>query len=69
MNAPNLIQSLLDEKIAWVKEVGRPRWLGFHNGEKCELRMNDFPDEPLYTLFWQGQSMDFDNTPSRWTIP
>lgn len=38
-------------------------------GESCYLRMNDFPDEPLYTLFYKGESVDIDDSPSGWTIP
>jgi hypothetical protein len=34
----------------------------------CYLRMNDFPDEPLWTLFYKGDSIDFDDTPSVWKI-
>ena len=34
----------------------------------CYLRMNDFPDEPLWTLFYKGDSIDFDDTPSVWSI-
>lgn len=69
MIATYSIRSLLDAEIAWVKEVGRPRWLGQFAGEKCELTMGDFPDEPLYTLAWRGERIEFDNTPPRWTLP
>jgi hypothetical protein len=38
-------------------------------GEKCQLLMNDFPDEPLYTLKWRGTSLDLDDSPPSWKIP
>jgi hypothetical protein len=52
-----------------VKEAGAPQWHGIHDGEKCELKMNDFPDEPLYTLVWRGERIDFDDAPSSWVLP
>ena len=67
-NSPT-IRSLLNAEIAWVKETGRPRWLGFLNGEKCELTMGNFPAEALYTLVWRGESIEFDDTPPKWTLP
>ncbi|SNB85173.1 Zn-dependent protease with chaperone function [Agrobacterium sp. 719_389] len=63
------IQRLLKEKIVWAKEAGTPQWHGIHDGEKCELKMNDFPDEPLYTLVWRGERIDFDDAPSSWVLP
>ena len=39
-------------------EVGSSRWA---------VRMNDFPDEPLYTLFVDGEEIiDFNDWPSGW---
>lgn len=69
MNDTHSIQSLLNIEIAWVKEAGCPRWLGHYQGEKCELTMGDFPAEPLYTLVWRGESIEFDDTPSKWALP
>jgi hypothetical protein len=40
---------------------------GYHKDE-CYLRMNDFPDEPLWTLFYKGESIDFNDTPFVWKI-
>lgn len=36
--------------------------------EECYLRMNDFPDEPLWTLFYKGEIRDFNDTPPLWSI-
>lgn len=34
------------------------------------LRLNDFPDHPLLTLFVDGERhRDLDDTPRRWTLP
>lgn len=69
MDNSDAIRSLLDIEIAWVKETGKPRWLGHFNSEKCELTMGNFPEEALYTLVWRGGSIEFDDTPSKWTLP
>ncbi|AKF03709.1 hypothetical protein [Sandaracinus amylolyticus] len=41
-----------------------------HDGHALRLRLNDFPDEPLHTLFVDGQDLgDFDDWPPRWRQP
>jgi hypothetical protein len=39
------------------------------DGFKCGLRINDFPDEPHYTIFFKGMQLDFDDAPKIWKIP
>lgn len=37
------------------------------SGLSLTIRMNDFPEQPLYTLFLDGQAVaDFDDWPSGW---
>lgn len=69
MNVTQSIGGLLEAHIAWIKEVGLPRWQAKHGGEICELRMNNFPEEQLYTLKWRGESIDFDDLPPSWSVP
>ncbi len=61
----------LDEKIAWRKTADPKRpFAAEFEGEKCLLRLNDFPDEHLYTLLVNGVEVtDFDDWSSRWTRP
>lgn len=35
---------------------------------ECWLQLNDFPDEPLWTLFYKGESRDIEDTPILWKI-
>ncbi len=35
---------------------------------ECWIRMNDFPEEPLWTLFYKGETKDFNDTPKLWRI-
>jgi hypothetical protein len=64
------ISSLFKEQINWqCVKLGRSKFYASVDGERCELRMNDFPEEPLYTLTFRGQSIDFDDRPKTWTLP
>ena len=63
------LEKLLTARLVWEERVGQPEWTTMFLGEECHLVMNDFPDEPLYTLTWRGQSMNFDDTPTAWTLP
>ena len=65
-----MIEDLLNQKLSWKPIVDSKR--DFYNPDfstdECYLRMNNFPDEPLWTLFYKGDSLDFDNTPVNWDI-
>jgi len=64
------IEALLKIKIAWInKEAGLPRWHGLCEGEKCQLVMNDFPDEALYTRTWRNYRLDLDDAPVISSLP
>ncbi len=54
-------QRTADANFPLAARVGEQRWV---------LRVNDFPDEPLYTLFVDGRKvMDVEDWPSGWTRP
>jgi len=61
----------LDEKIAWRKTADpKHPYAAEFEGEKCLLRLNDFPGEHLYTLLVNGVEVtDFDDWSPRWTRP
>jgi hypothetical protein len=64
------LKKLFERKIRWqnVKDSG-VEFIAEVDNEKCILRMNDFPDEPLFTLIYKGNQIDFDNRPALWEIP
>jgi len=66
----NKISELFTKRIIWqsVKEE-KGKWHTDLNGERYELHMNDFPDEPLYTITFEEESVDFDDKPIMWFIP
>lgn len=65
-----LFEKLLKKKIIWKeKKVGGVEFFAIVEGENYELKMNDFPDEPLYTLKYRGMKSNFDDVPENWVIP
>jgi hypothetical protein len=49
------------DEICFVAEQGSAEW---------KIRLNDFPDEPLYTLIAdEKEIIHFDDWPSFWTRP
>ena len=63
------IDDLLRTPITWKKIQARPQWTCEVDGEPCELQMNNFPEESLYTVKWRGQALELDDQPGCWVIP
>jgi hypothetical protein len=58
------------EEVGWVatKDPIFPFWSSV-NGENWIIRVNDFPDEHLYTLMINGQEdQSFDHWPEQWYV-
>lgn len=61
----------LAEKIDW-KRTADPRhpFAAKFESEKCVIRLNDFPDEHLYTLIVDGEDVvAFDDWSPSWNRP
>ena len=65
----NVFERLREAELVWTQEAEGPVWSVVFEGEHASLRMNDFPEEPLYTLTFRGKSIDFNDSPKGWTIP
>ena len=64
------LEKLLEMKIVWREVIpGGVEFIAEVNGEKCHLKMNDFPDQPLYTLTYKGRQVSFDDAPKIWQFP
>jgi hypothetical protein len=64
------IRSLFRKQISWqLVKPGGAKFYAYVDGERCELWLNDFPEKPLYTLVFGGQSIDFDDRPEIWSLP
>lgn len=64
---PGLAKYLLTVEIDW-KKTAPTHWESTVGGRRCLLVMNDFPDEPLFTVSIEGESLDLDDAPTLWHI-
>jgi hypothetical protein len=63
-------KELLQKKILWQKHSSNERFFFHYENENLILlRINNFPDEPLYTLINGLEILDFDDAPNQWIIP
>lgn len=58
-------KELLLRQIVWTK-IGPAHWTAYVDGQLCELRMNDFPEEPLFTIIVNGRTLDINDAPRAW---
>ena len=58
---------LLSLPVVWEKVLDG-LWGARVKGTECVLRLNNFPEEPLYTITAGGSSVDVDDAPAGWTI-
>lgn len=61
----------LDKTIAWKRTADSHHpFAAEFGGEKCIIRLNDFPDEHLYTLIVNGKEIvSFDDWSAKWSRP
>lgn len=60
---------LFKKDILWLKHDSNVRfYYAYLNGELLLLRINDFPDEPLYTFINGLLIKDFDDLPNKWIL-
>lgn len=69
MNLPFF--DLKDKVIEWDKgDSSEFPFFCLYTGNTLTIRVNDFPEEHLYTLFINGKESDnFDDWPRCWTKP
>jgi len=65
----NVLKDIQETKITWVASKDNPATFeAVFNGEQVRLRINDFPDEPLYTLFIRDEAIDIEERPRVWHL-
>ena len=66
-----IVARCLIDPIQW--QTGRDAEFPYHtmiDGRQWEIRVNDFPAEPLYTLIIDGQeALDLEDWPAVWRRP
>ncbi len=66
-----MTKEYLKKSIIWTKTDDQDfPYAAKVDNESWKLRLNDFPEEPLYTLCIEGRpAIDFDDWPESWTRP
>jgi hypothetical protein len=62
------LEDFLLKRIKWSK---KEECLYEPSNRKIEglyLRLNDFPEEPMFTVLYKGLELDIDDKPKRWAI-
>jgi len=63
-----ILKNLLSEPIHWKFNSEAGGYYGLWNDEMLFLRLNDFPDEPLYTLIFGLEEINVEDRPPAWTF-
>jgi len=64
------IEKVLRASVDWGEVIpGGVEFQAEVEGHLCKLRMNDFPEEPLYTLIVGGEELNIDDVPVGWCFP
>jgi len=63
------VQNYMEEELKWNEGQGPNHPNGAKmNGDKLVIRLNDFPDESLYTLIVNDKEVaSFDDWPKQWS--
>ncbi|AXG74262.1 hypothetical protein DVK85_08445 [Flavobacterium arcticum] len=64
------INRIMCERLTWNPIQGEERkyYSNKYSQNECWIQMNDFPEEPLWTIFYKEQTKDIEDTPILWKI-
>jgi len=63
------LTKIKDKLILWNRHKSSERfWISTVDSVVVYLRINNFPEEPLYTFISEGEIFDLDDLPDRWII-
>lgn len=54
--------------IQWRRDATSGGWAASMDGEAYSLQMNDYPDEPLYTVRWRKEAKNLEDLPQGWIV-
>lgn len=65
----DFLQALQNTELKWIATLSDPTFFDtVFEGEHVQIRMNDFPDEPIYTVFFRGEEIDMEESPRKWRL-
>lgn len=64
-----LIKEIQEAEITWIAtNADASLFEAVFHGEHFQLSLNDFPDEPMFTLFFQDKNVDVEESPKGWHL-
>jgi len=64
-----LIADICKTDLTWMVTRGDPKMFEVvFGGEHFQLRLNDFPEEPICTLFVRDRELDLEEAPRLWHL-
>jgi hypothetical protein len=65
----NVLKDMQNAELTWTcAKDGHAMYEAVYKGEIIKMRLNDFPDEIAFTLFFGGQEIDLEDIPKTWHI-
>lgn len=68
-SATVFLHAMQNTELAWIESRKDSRLFdAVFEGEHVQVRLNDFPEEPILTVFFRGQEMDIEESPKKWRL-
>jgi hypothetical protein len=65
-----MTEEVLNQEVYWERVTPQGvEYVATVKGHLCRLRMNNFPEEPLYTLTVGTERVNLDDAPKSWHFP
>jgi len=65
----DFLKALRDAEITWIATGGDPTLFdAVFEGEHVQIRLNEFPEAPIYTVFFRSEEFDLEEGPKTWQL-
>jgi len=65
----DFLKALRDAEITWIATRGDPTLFdAVFEGEHVQIRLNEFPEAPIYTVFFRSEEFDLEEGPKTWQL-
>lgn len=62
-----MFDKIIASEVYWHR-ADACKYFAIFEDKRYDLTLNDFPDEPLYTLSFENSCIDIENGPRGWTF-